>query len=86
MNFMNSKMKLDQKFSGAGGLGKAYAKAFVQAGLVVIGQNCPPTHWNRSRAYVTIGDISEDAVKKIVEELGRWITSFLWMDFEIDQA
>ena len=43
MNFMNSKMKLDQKFSGAGGLGEAYAKAFVQAGLVVLDQNCHPT-------------------------------------------
>lgn len=55
---------------GASGLGKAYAKAFVEAGSVPFAK---PRHRSpniQSRAYVTIGDRNESLGTRVASELG----------------
>ena len=56
---------------GASGLGKAYAKAFVEAGSVPFFFQGPEGTNLQFRAYVTIGDRNETLGTQVTLDLGK---------------
>jgi hypothetical protein len=66
----------DQWYPGANGLGKGYAKAFVDAGYVFLWQRLGDIITHFQSAYMTIGDVNRTLGEQTVAELGSWVSTF----------